>query len=202
MAGRELSAISALLDKLEPGCINQAPWGITGHQPEASFSMAYGSEGIYLKYTVSEEHLQARYKNINDPVYKDSCVEFFISFDDSGAYYNLEFNHLGVAMGGYGPGKDGRAIIPAAYLQKIKIFALAEPKDPETGLHHWAITLLLPFDIFIYNKLTGLKGLTCRANFYKCGDELPQPHFLSWVPMTHPEPEFHLPQFFGTLVFA
>jgi hypothetical protein len=46
-----------------------------------------------------------------------------------------------------------------------------------------------------------LKGKTCRANFYKCGDDLPEPHFLSWNNIIADKPDFHLPQYFGTLTF-
>jgi hypothetical protein len=39
------------------------------------------------------------------------------------------------------------------------------------------------------------------ANFYKCGDELPTPHFLSWNPIEWKEPSFHRPEQFGKLIF-
>jgi hypothetical protein len=40
---------------------------------------------------------------------------------------------------------------------------------------------------------------TIRANFYKCGDLTAHPHFLSWNPIDLPKPDFHRPEFFGTL---
>ena len=40
-----------------------------------------------------------------------------------------------------------------------------------------------------------------KANFYKCGDELQTPHFLSWNPIQIEQPDFHRPDFFGTLEF-
>jgi hypothetical protein len=43
-------------------------------------------------------------------------------------------------------------------------------------------------------------GATLRANFYKCGDELQVPHFLSWNPIGVETPDFHRPEFFGKLV--
>ena len=48
---------------------------------------------------------------------------------------------------------------------------------------------------------TLLDGRTMRANFYKCGDLLPRPHFLSWNAISLPRPDFHCPEFFGTLRF-
>ncbi|MFA5695554.1 MAG: carbohydrate-binding family 9-like protein, partial [Proteiniphilum sp.] len=38
-----------------------------------------------------------------------------------------------------------------------------------------------------------------RANFYKCGDETAEPHYISWSPIDLPAPDFHAPQFFGLL---
>lgn len=40
-----------------------------------------------------------------------------------------------------------------------------------------------------------------NANFYKCGDKLQTPHFLSWNPINLEKPNFHCPEFFGTLNF-
>ena len=44
-------------------------------------------------------------------------------------------------------------------------------------------------------------GKEIRANFYKCGDELDKPHYLSWNPINLEKPNFHCPEFFGTLFF-
>ena len=46
-----------------------------------------------------------------------------------------------------------------------------------------------------------LDGKEIKANFYKCGDELQTPHFLSWNPIQIEQPDFHRPDFFGTLEF-
>ena len=41
-----------------------------------------------------------------------------------------------------------------------------------------------------------------KANFYKCGDLTAHTHFLSWSPIDAPKPDFHRPDFFGTLELA
>ena len=45
-------------------------------------------------------------------------------------------------------------------------------------------------------------GTTLRANVYKCGDDLPVPHFISWSPIHTPEPSFHQPTFFGEIILG
>ena len=44
-------------------------------------------------------------------------------------------------------------------------------------------------------------GLKVKGNVYKCGDMLPHPHFLSFFPIDLPKPDFHRPDFFGSVEF-
>ena len=37
---------------------------------------------------------------------------------------------------------------------------------------------------------------------YKCGDELPHPHFRSWKSIETEKPDFHRPEFFAEVAFA
>ena len=45
-------------------------------------------------------------------------------------------------------------------------------------------------------------GYRFLGNFYKCGDETPAEHYLSWHPITSAGPDFHRPECFGTLEIA
>ena len=201
IAGNGIGAVSDFFDHQQRQCISRLPWNCTGHKPQVSFAMAHTQNGIWLKYWVVEKYILARYKNINGPVYKDSCVEAFVAFNGDYSYYNLEFNCAGIPKGGYGNGKHNREEIPEQLLSTIETLSFIKPPDAAGKLHHWELTLFFPFSIFVHHHLTGLSGQVCRANFYKCGDELPEPHFLTWAPIEHPYPEFHLPQFFGKITF-
>lgn len=44
-----------------------------------------------------------------------------------------------------------------------------------------------------------MSGRIWTANFQKCADETSHPHWVSWMPL--PELNFHLPDFFGEIVF-
>ncbi|MDU5344496.1 MAG: carbohydrate-binding family 9-like protein, partial [Prevotella bivia] len=65
----------------------------------------------------------------------------------------------------------------------------------------WELALVVPVSSFFNHKITELSGLTMKANFYKCGDKTDQPHFLSWQKVDLPKPDFHRPEFFGTIIF-
>ena len=73
--------------------------------------------------------------------------------------------------------------------------------EEKIGECTWEVALLIPYKVFFKHAITGLDGMSIRANFYKCGDELQKPHFLSWSPIKIEKPDFHRPDFFGLLEF-
>ena len=197
-----ISDIHSLLDVQQKHLININPWPKYGEYfdlPTVSFKIAYNEDRILLKYDVIEKGALARYRQINDPVYKDSCVEFFISFDDEQPYYNFEFNRLGTCLCGYGPSKTERTHLPPNILSEIKYERTIEAN---VSAIHWTLTLSIPVQVFCYHNFTSLKQKKCRVNFYKCGDDLTQPHYLVWNDITSEEPNFHLPEFFMNAEFA
>ena len=91
--------------------------------------------------------------------------------------------------------------MPTNIVKQIEIDTQVISADDE-GFTDWEITLDIPFSVFIYNNIDSLKGTECKANFYKCGDETPEPHYLSWRNILSDEPNFHVPEFFGTVKFV
>ncbi len=193
-----LQQASELLAETEKHKIGNIPWRSFPYKPEVSFEIAHGADCFFLKYLVNEKNIRAVNSKINSEVYEDSCVEFFISFDNSG-YYNLEFNCIGTNLTGFGKGRGNRERLPESILKKIRYASLIN-NDRESGFH-WELTLIIPFEIFIHHPFSSLKNKQCRANFYKCGDLLPEPHYVTWSNIESPKPDFHLPEFFGSLSF-
>ena len=134
-------------------------------------------------------------------MYKDSCVEFFIGFEGQGAYYNFEFNALGTTLAGYGINKQERELLDVSLVNEIKSIAANKIADDDTLPFNWELTVFIPFCVFYKHHVSTLKGVNCTGNFYKCGDELPEPHFLCWNNIIADKPNFHLPQYFGNIIF-
>lgn len=197
-----LSKISLLLQDSESNPISYAPWQKSFKTPIVSFSIAYAYDCFYLKYRVEENNVIAKYREINDPVYKDSCVEFFVAFEDDESYYNLEFNCLGTVLAAYGSGKENRIILPKELLKGItsETWIRSPTEKHENGII-WEIVLSIPVKTFLFHQLDNLSEKTCRVNFCKCGDDLPEPHFLCWNNIVNDTPNFHLPEYFGLAKF-
>ena len=202
----DAASLPALLDSMgvEFQPISQVNWPDEyPYQPVVAFRMAYTDGALLLHYRVSEESVRSVAGRDNGPVWEDSCVEFFSIPAGDGVYYNMECNCTGRLLVGGGAGRKGRQHAPQEVLDKVGRWSslgsgdLEECKAPEV----WEVALVIPFSTYFLHHLTSLDGCTVRANFYKCGDKLSKPHFLSWNPIVWEKPNFHLPDFFGTLEF-
>ena len=65
----------------------------------------------------------------------------------------------------------------------------------------WSMIEVIPAAALFNHNIESWSGKIFRVNFYKCGDNLPNPHFLSWNKIDFPRPNFHLPEFFGEVSF-
>jgi hypothetical protein len=195
----QISSLSGQMDGLSRAALRFAPWQEKAELPDVSFAMAYDAGNIYLKYYIKEASIKAEYLNYNDPVFKDSCVEFFIAFDGDENYYNLEFNCIGNCRAQYGPEKEGRTFLSHQLLRTIK--HETRMKFAANKAIAWELCLSIPMAIFQYHEMLSLESCRAVGNFYKCGDELPEPHYLSWSNISAELPEFHLPNFFQEIRF-
>jgi len=71
--------------------------------------------------------------------------------------------------------------------------------EGERQVSDWNLYLEIPKQAMGFGGDELLSGQKIRANFYKCGDKTPKPHFLSWNPIDLPRPDFHVPRFSGSL---
>jgi hypothetical protein len=193
-----IKQLSVLMDGCEKNKLAHVPWVQFPYRPKVHFAIAYNEASIFLKYYVTEKSIRAVNKINNSSVWEDSCVEFFIAFDET-HYYNIEVNCIGTVLLGYGRNKIDRCLLPDDTVGKIKTLSVIDEEIP--GAIEWELTIAIPNEVFIYDNITGIKGKKISANFYKCGDMLPEPHFLAWNNIQSPEPDFHLPAYFGQLLF-
>lgn len=198
------TAVDELLETMAPLVaipLKEVPWASFPYRPTVHFKIAYTAVGILLLFEVQEKHVKAVYRQVNDPVYKDSCVEFFISFDGAN-YYNLEFNCIGTGLIGYGPAqRSERKRLSRETIEQVKTYSNIAGGATDDGDTEWRLLLHIPLAVFEVDEIRSLAGISCTGNFYKCGDDLPEPHFVAWNRIDHPVPNFHLPQFFGELIF-
>lgn len=200
-----LEEVPAYLDSLHiPAVpIDTVNWSHFPYAPEVAVRMVTTRKGLLIHYHVTEQTVAAVAEIDNGKVWEDSCVEFFSIPANDGIYYNMECNCAGTLLVGAGKNREGRLRAPLEVLEKVERWSSlgCEPFKEKQGPFTWDVVLSVPYTTFFLHNITTLEGETIRGNFYKCGDKLQQPHFLSWNPIKLPKPNFHCPDFFGILHF-
>jgi hypothetical protein len=168
------------------------------YTPEVLVNLAYSDKSLALMYRVREKHILGSVLENNGPVWDDSCVETFIKDPVSEGYYNLEVNCIGTKLAAHRLSRTDFEHFSEDKMAQIRCVSLLPHEQTDmvnAAGRQWFVALLLPFALIGLDRAPE----TLRGNFYKCGDKCDQPHYLSWPPISLPEPNFHCPDFFGKL---
>ncbi|MBO9617936.1 MAG: hypothetical protein J7539_02780 [Niabella sp.] len=193
-----------LLDeaKLPFQAIDIVNWPAYPYRPQVAFRIAYTGNAILIHYKVTENDVRAVATKDNGRVWEDACVEFFIAPEGDSNYYNFEFNCIGHLLIQGGVPSD-RKPASDSVLNIVKRWASLGNNaiDEKPGATTWELAAIIPYEAFFRHSIHSMQGKQARANFYKCGDHLKTPHFLSWSPIHLEKPMFHCPEYFGHLSF-
>ena len=178
------------------------------HFPETEFKIAHDREAISVIFRVKDRYVRAVATRHGDPVYRDSCVEFFFTPgpDPSMGYFNLEMNCGGTMLFHFQPKpRENQVDLSLIEGKNIAIFhSLPTIVNPELSTPvTWSVAYRIPFAVLDrYCPVTRpAPNVIWRGNFHKCADQSSHPHWLTWAPINSPKPNFHLPQYFGQLNF-
>ncbi|HLF33698.1 MAG TPA: carbohydrate-binding family 9-like protein [Cyclobacteriaceae bacterium] len=202
--GRDIPSdgLSAFIRNFEKHPVNILNWLNYPYQPVVEFTMAWSESRLFLYYHVTEDSVMARTGEDNGPVWKDSCVEFFVSPGGNGHYYNFEFNCIGACLLAYGDSRKDREFAGPEILSRIKRVSSLGNKTFEeiNGSHEWDLYIEIPADAFFKHPDFKFRKSLMKGNFYKCGDDLSKPHYLTWSPINTDKPDYHRPEFFGNII--
>lgn len=169
--------------------------------PDAGIRMTqqicYDDSALYVHQQAIEKHIRAENHDLLDQACEDSCMEFFFCPDPCDErYFNFEITPNGFMYLGLCKNRT----------DFIRLFP-EDPKEtfcitPTYSDNGWELSYMIPLSFIrtFFPTFTLKPGVKIRANCYKCGDLTKQPHYLSWNPCSQTEPNFHVPQDFGTLI--
>ncbi|MGM9747595.1 MAG: carbohydrate-binding family 9-like protein [Candidatus Cryptobacteroides sp.] len=169
------------------------------YRPDVTLYIARSTSHLVLMYNVEGLDLRAEALEDNGNVWEDSCCEFFVSDPYDGTYYNFELNCIGTLLASKRRSREDAVMFTRQQLDKVvRHSTLPHKRLEETGLRKWSVAMCIPFTLFGVDPQNLPK--TLKVNFYKCADKATHPHFLSWNPIPVPKPDFHRPEYFGTII--
>ena len=189
---------SGVLDNIEIlNWIHEYPY-----RPITQFYIARSIDSIFIKFSVRGSMLKATFSNDQEPVYQDSCVEFFCMPVGADRYTNFEFNCIGTCSASSRKSRH-EDVVPFSpiEMQTIKRYPSIGRRafNEMEGMFEWELTVKIPY------KLIGIDSTNLpekiMGNFYKCADETDSMHFVTWSPVHTEKPDFHCPEYFGELYF-
>ena len=168
------------------------------YRPATYFKMGVVGECLVATLKCYEENPRAVFTQRDDPVYNDSCLEFFVApISGRDEYINVEMNSRATFLCEFGKGKYDRVF--------LKSFTDAEPaveafNGTDAQGAFWGVTATLTKEFLsaVYNiSKSDIDFETVKANFYKCGDACDVQHYLAFSPVTTLPPGFHNPECFA-----
>jgi len=169
------------------------------YKPAVKFMIARSETDFYIHFKAEENEVKAVYITDQDPVWQDSCVEFFVQLPQEEGYANFEFNCIGTTLASKRSSRyeNIRPFSTQEMASILRHASLGNKPLTQEEKSIWELSVKIPFKILGISHTE--KPAQLRANFYKCGDETAQPHYLSWSEISTPTPDFHRPEFFGIL---
>lgn len=156
-----------------------------------------GDDRLFVHLHADEDAIRAEETDPLAQPCQDSCLEFFFSAAEQDArYINIELNPNLCIYFGFGTGREDlmRILLPDG----AKTLHAASERTP----NGWGVTYELPFQLLRLFFPDFAPSGTIRGNFYKCGDLTVQEHYLAWNRVDAERPNFHLPKYFGELIFS
>lgn len=191
-----------------PVSISNIMGNVPAFTPKAVVKLGYDNEFIYVVFQTLDKYVSSETTDYNGPVSRDACVEFFFAPDISQPlrYFNLEINAGGIPLlGYYSYDLNAYTKVEKEDLERLDIRSslpkgiVQEIEGPLT----WTIACRIPFDLLTkYVSMTvPVSGTVWRANFYKTASTTANPHWMTWSKIDYDKPNFHLPAYFGLLIF-
>ena len=185
-----------LVSQTETEKVSYVNWNEYPYAPEVKINMAYSDKALAILFRVAEEHALGNTLENNGPVWEDSCVETFIKDPVGEGYYNIEVNCIGTKLAAHRLSRTDFELFDESLLSEIRCRASLPHQKTDIQNQEWTLLKVIPFSVLGLDKAPQ----SLNVNFYKCGDNCRQPHYLSWSPIALEKPNFHCPEFFGEII--
>jgi len=192
------AAFLEALNTLPKAEVCEYPWACE-YRPETYAQLAWNEDGLFVYMRAYEPNPRMEECADNGDIYMDSCLEFFINpCPDEVVFCNFEVNPRGFMYLASGPeALEDRTLEDRGEFGGFDLTARVSDA-------YWDVCYCVPNAYFKkFNPHFALKeNDTLQANFYKCGDGTPKPHYGCWSPITSGEetPNFYHVCDFGEIL--
>lgn len=195
---------SAEVHNFPVAAINSFHWEKDGYSRPESYAALFAveGEGLHALLWSYEENIRCECKENYEPVYTDSCLEFFVMpVEGDNRYLNIEVNPKGIYLAQLGENREERT--PVRDVTSLEPVITPMEVEDEKGMA-WGCEILLTEEFIssLYGTEYTVKPCEIKGNFYKCADFSVTPHYGAHFPVTTAALGFHNPECFGKIIIG
>jgi|SRR6056297_2484190 len=166
-----------------------------------SLKTCFNKENLYFKFICNDNIILSEYKNKGDPVYKQDAVEVFLAPKTKKRYFEIDISPKNVVYDALiknnlqGDQFEGD---PQWTCRGLRTKVIKKESD-STNFGDWEALFSIPFKSLAAKRPE--KRESWYANFYRIKRK-PQEEFSCWQPTKTDPANFHIPKFFGRIIFT
>lgn len=188
----------------------QFPWPeFSGDRDRTEVKLLWDDTFLYISYHCEDRHIWATHFDTNSETYRDDCVEFFWNPNpDSTKFYNMfEFSAVGNLLSVYtGSGESIHERISRIMVPHVAQTIQGTVNDDSDVDNGWTLEIAVRFSDYpeLSRRIRPNPGDIWRAGLNRCGGRGGQTaeSWSMWSPPDLEKPRFHVPDYFGRLIFS
>lgn len=166
-----------------------------------SVALFYDDEALSIVFNATDDHISARHRDHDAPLYEEDVVEVFLAPRRPGEYFEVEVSPIGTTF-------DTRIESPDGHRSTMRddvswncrnLFAAVRVLDGHRQTFHVETAIRIPFASL--DCQTPARNETWLGNFYRIDRHTTGDEFTSWRATGKTPPDFHVPSAFGRIVF-
>ena len=182
-------------------------WWKEGKKEQTVAKLLWDDRYLYVSFHCEDAHIWAEHTKRDSPVFRDDCVEVFISPNPAKPenYFNIEMNVSGAFLDQHHPDGPEKKLAEEWNASGVKISTTIDGtlNDDSDIDRSWTLEAAIPLDNFkaVTKRTSPRPGDVWHLNLNRLGGKT-NPQYSQWSPSQTERPQFHAPRSFGRVIFA
>lgn len=183
------------------------PWYESGKKEQTVAKLLWDDTYLYVAFICEDGYIWAEHTQRDSGVYLDDAVEVFTAPnpDRPQAYFNIEMNVLGIFLDNFHPEKSERKDRQNWNGKGIRIKTTIEGtlNDDSDKDQYWILEAAIPLKNFsqVARHIPPEAEDVWHLNLNRLGGNI-NDQFSQWSASQTAEPDFHVPEDFGRVIFS
>ncbi len=183
------------------------PWWKSGAKERSIAKLLWDDQNLYVAHISEDQFITAKHRERDGRIPEDDCFEIMIAPNPAtpNIYFNLEWNVIGGLVDNFRPDGPTKPRAPVWNAEGVEIAGhySGTLNDDSDRDRYWLVEVKIPLSNFakVAARIPPSAGERWNINLNRPGGTV-NPQYSQWSAADTPNPSFHTPHRFGTLIFS